>query len=217
MKRYFLVYWVMISSVLFSCSKETISGSGNLVSENRSMPNFTAVSVDGTFNLTIKQSEEQGVRIVADDNVITHVKTEVDDDVLKLYLESGMNYKNIDLVVEVSTVQLSGLKNRGSSNIDIKAGMGHELFYITNEGSANIDFSGISQKLFMQNDGSGRLSGFLFTTTHCLVDAIGSGDIEISCVESLDVTINGSANVFYKGTPDITSDIEGSGKIINKN
>jgi Protein of unknown function (DUF2807). len=217
MKRYFLVSWVMITSVLCSCSKETISGSGNLVSENRSISNFTAVSVDGTFNLTVKQSDEHGVHIIADDNVIAHVKTEVDDDVLKLYLESGINYKNIDLVVEVSTVQLNGLKNQGSSNIDIKAGNEHALFYIANEGSAKIDFSGVSQELYLHNEGSGRLSGFLFTSSNCLVDAIGSGDIEISCVESLDVTINGSANVFYKGTPNITSDIEGSGKVINKN
>lgn len=217
MKRNFIGFVILVTLMLCSCSKETISGSGNLVSEDRSVIDFTTVSVEGTFNLTVTQGEEQGVHIMTDDNVIGHVKTEVENGVLKLYLESGINYKNIDLVVAISSVNLNGLKNQGSSTIAITTGDDNELFYVTNEGSGNIEFSGASQELIINNEGSGRLSGFLFTVSKCTIGIIGSGNVEISCTEEMDVTIEGSGNVLYKGTPTITANIEGSGKVVNRN
>ena len=65
--------------------------------------------------------------------------------------------------------------------------------------------------------GSGSFFGFPLAASGCQVDIYGSGECEISVHNDLDVVIEGSGNVYYKGTPMIHTDISGSGRVLNAN
>jgi len=208
---------ILTLSILFTaCSSDDISGSGIATTEIRELNAFTAVSLDGIAKVNITQGATQSVKITADDNIIGLLKTEIEDGVLEVYLASGHNYKNIDVDVEISAKGLNGVSNKGSGTVDI-SNVENLDFYLKNLGSGEIFFSGASQTLNIENEGSGRISGFSFSSNTCTVDILGSGDVEVNCIDELNVTIDGSAKVFYKGSPIITEEIEGSGKVIESN
>ena len=207
---------VLIAALLVSCTWDDISGSGVLTTENRELNAFIAVSVDGIANVNIVQGNAQNVKIMADDNIIGLVKTEIKDGILEIYLTSGHNYKNIDVSLDIMAKALNGVANKGSGTLKV-ANVDSQEFYLDNMGSGNISISGASNKLSIENEGSGRISGFSFLADKCSIDIMGSGDVEISCTDELDVKIDGSAKVFYKGNPHVTKIILGSGNVIDKN
>lgn len=218
MQRYFLTLVYSMCIMLFvSCSIDSITGSGNLTSEIRNLNSFNAVSVVGVFEVNIIQGDTQSVEIIADDNVISHVRTKIENGILKLYLDNNHNYKNISVSANITAVSLAGIKNEGSGEIVISQVSQPNLFYVNNKGSGNISFSGFSSGLNVRNEGSGTLSGFGFVTSTCDVELVGSGDLEITCEIELNVSISGSGNVFYNGNPTVNSNIDGSGNVIDSN
>lgn len=208
---------IVLAVVFFgSCTSDDISGSGVPTTENRDLNAFVAVSVEGIADVNIVQGNTQSVKITADDNIIDLVKTEIKDGTLEIYLSSGHNYKNIDVSLEIMAKGLNGVANKGTGTMKVD-NVDSPEFYLNNSGSGDISLSGASNGLRIENEGSGRISGFTFLADTCSIETIGSGDVEISCKDELDVQIDGSAKVFYKGNPLITKNITGSGNVIDGN
>ena len=65
--------------------------------------------------------------------------------------------------------------------------------------------------------GSGGFFGFPLTAENCDVDILGSGNCEVTALGKLDVILDGSGSVFYKGSPIIHEDITGSGRVVDSN
>jgi len=213
-------FFLGMASVLFvvSCADDNkIIGSGNLVTETRSVGEFTRFSSDGVFEVDISENETQSVEVTADQNVMQYVKTTVSSEQLSLYLKDG-NYSDINVSADIKVVDLKGISNSGTGNINAHNISGEDEFSVLNSGSATITIDGQSAALTIMNEGTGNFRGFNFTVNTCQVENIGSGDIEVNCVESLDVKIDGSGNVYYKGSPTTFNvEITGSGKVINAN
>jgi len=85
------------------------------------------------------------------------------------------------------------------------------------EGSGDIVVRGNSQDAVYYLDGSGDIFAFDMITATGSATNRGSGDIELTTMNQLDVNITASGNVLYKGTPNITEKITGSGKLLNRN
>jgi len=196
MKRIIFSICILLFSIT-SCTKDAIVGSGTPISEFRNVADFTKVSSEGVFEVTITQGDFQSVEIIADDNLIHRVKTEVVDNELRLYLDDR-NYKNISLKANITTQRINGIKNTGIGNIMI----------------SNVDESG---NFNVYNSGTGKFKGFQFVVSNCNAEIIGSGDCEVNPTNTLNVAIEGSGDVFYKGSPVIEVKISGSGKVINAN
>lgn len=207
----------LVIILFFSCSTEVIKGSGNIVEQIRDVPSFNKIDSEGIFDVTVKYGIEPLIKIMADDNVINNVITEVSGETLKLHLDDDKNYKNIEVKVVIELPILEQFSNKGTSNITISEVGPTETFTLKNEGAGDIVFSGTSTELIIENEGSGKLSGFEFYSTNCDLTIIGSGDVQVNCNTTLSVNIEGSANVYYKGSPSINSEIKGSGEVIDAN
>ena len=208
-----------ICILLFSitaCTKDAIVGSGTPISEFRNVADFTKVSSEGVFEVTITQGDFQSVEIIADDNLIHRVKTEVVDNELRLYLDDR-NYKNISLKANITTERINGIKNTGVGNIMISNVDESGNFNVYNSGTGNINIEGSAESLTLENEGTGKFKGFQFVVSNCNAEIIGSGDCEVNPTNTLNVAIKGSGDVFYKGSPVIEVKISGSGKVINAN
>lgn len=208
-----LLVFILISS----CSKDTINGSGDLVSESRNISNFTKVKIDGVFEVMITQGDVPSVEIIANENIINMVKTVVGGNELKLYLDDDYNYQNIELYANIIVPSIKSIKNSGSGNILILNVDNDDDFNVNNSGSGDISIEGTTQNLILKNEGSGEFNGFLFTTNDCSIRVIGSGDCKVNCANNLNTNIKGSGSIYYVGLPTIKADISGSGEIINAN
>ena len=62
--------------------------------------------------------------------------------------------------------------------------------------------------------GSGDIQGYELATKESKITILGSGESQITVSDTLDVTISGSGDVYYKGSPEnIKQAIAGSGKL----
>ncbi|MDM9632685.1 head GIN domain-containing protein [Robiginitalea aurantiaca] len=215
MKRINISICVLLIT-LTACTKDPIVGSGIPISEFRNVADFTKVSSEGVFEVTITQGNSQSVEVIADDNIIRRVKTEVVNNELRLYLDDN-NYEDISLKANIVAKRINGIKNTGVGNIEISNVDEGGSFEVFNSGTGNIAIQGNAESLMLQNEGTGKFNGFLFTVSNCNVEIIGSGDCEVHAISTLNVDIEGSGDVYYKGTPALEVNISGSGKVIDAN
>ncbi|NND31412.1 MAG: DUF2807 domain-containing protein [Saprospiraceae bacterium] len=84
-------------------------------------------------------------------------------------------------------------------------------------GSGSMKLSGLIDDLNFTVSGSGTLRAFDLESQTANVTISGSGDVEITVIEALDVRISGSGNVYFRGDPIIDSRISGSGRVVDDN
>jgi len=218
MKTIVNLFFILLITTVISCSDDDlIIGSGSPTSEFRSVSNFSKISSEGVFDITIMQGSVQSVEIIADDNIIHKVKTNVVGNELRLYLDDNNSYSGIILQVNIIVSSINSIKNSGVGNISILDVDTIDNFNVYNTGTGTISISGAAESLTLENEGSGKFNGFQFSVSTCDVEIIGSGDCEVNAINQLHVDIEGSGDIYYKGSPAIDADISGSGKIINAN
>ena len=211
------LFFISLVVNFISCSNDDlIIGSGSPTSEFRTVSNFSKVSTEGVFDVTINQDTVQTVEIIADDNIIHNVKTKVVDNELRLYLDDN-NYRSIALEAHITVPSINGLKNLGVGDISILDIDITDDFHVYNSGTGTISMEGVAQNLILENEGSGKFEGFQFSVLSCNVYIVGRGDCEVNASNQLHADIKGSGNVYYKGTPVLDVNISGSGNAINTN
>lgn len=203
--------------LFLSCSKDdTLRGSGNIITEIREVTSFTKIYNPTSVNILVAESSTQQVELSADDNVISSIKTLVENGTLKIDLTKS-NYVNTTITVSVSIPNLGELKNTGSGNMTVSDFDGLNNMSIDNESSGSISISGSVTSLNLKNSGSGSYQGFNFIVEDCIVANSGSGNCEINCTEALSGSNSGSGSVFYKGNPSVDITNTGSGQVIDSN
>ena len=70
----------------------------------------------------------------------------------------------------------------------------------------------VSEKL--KTDGSGKIDMSAIAANNVWARTIGSGDIKVKVSDHLDATINGSGSVYFRGWPQVSTHIHGSGDVI---
>ena len=216
MKNLLILPMIFLLISISSCSDDTIIGSGDITSEFRNVANFSKVSSEGIFVVNIIQGSSQSVEIIADNNILSKVKSKVVNDELRLYLDNN-TFNNISLEANITVTRLNSLKNSGAGNMYVRNIDEPGEFRINNSGSADILIQGSATSFNIKNEGSGSIEGFDFFVNDCNVEIDGSGNVKVSCTDNLKVDIDGSGSVYYIGNPTIDADISGSGQVINDN
>ena len=215
MKKSTLLSLFLAITLFVSCNKDDdgIFGSSSLTSEFREVGDFNKISSSGIFEVTISQEEEQFLEITANDNLIGKVLTTVVKNELRLELP-GDKYDNVTLKARIGVKQLNGLKNLGIGDITAKNISSTGDFSIFNSGTADITISGGSESISIDNEGNGNIFVFDFMVDDATVNNSGSGKIEVFCNETLEASLTGNGNVYYRGDPTVNTSISGSGSVI---
>ncbi len=192
-----------------------IRGSGNLVSEERSVSDFDQVDFSGIGEMTIIQGDKESLTIEADDNIIDHIETGVSGRTLNIGFErnfniTGMVNINYTLVVkDLSRLQLSGF-----GNIDIdqfKAG----ALDIDLSGSGNLTIAELqADRLNIDTTGFGNIEMGQLDTAALDVAMGGSGSLKLEqlTADSMKVSLTGFGNIEVGGEcADVEAKITGSG------
>jgi len=210
-----------------------VVGSGNVISETRTVDTFHSVELKGSGNLYVTQDETPELRIEAEDNILPLLKTYVTDGVLVIEREPFKcitTRKPVNAYVtmnEVKQLSLSGsgkiigqtkitsdslgVTVSGSGNIDLEVDT--EELRTTISGSGNAQLKGDATAHDFTISGSGDIQSYDLDTEKSTVVISGSGKSEVSVSNELDVKIFGSGDVYYKGDPVINTEITGSGKL----
>jgi hypothetical protein len=234
MKNYSYAF-VLLTILLSSCFN-CVEQSGIIKEEERAVTEFSTIELDGSMDVIIKNrllSAKNRVVVRADENVLPHVKTLQQGSKLKLDLKKCVK-GNSPIEVFVYVNEISKVENDGSGTIHSENMLKTDRFDIDLNGSGSISLNVRANRVNVENDGSGRIhltgnanmlevdhggSGiselFDFQTKEAKVDLDGSGIVNVCATDKMNLSLNGSGSIRYKGSPkELKTNKNGSGEIL---
>ncbi len=235
---YFVLFIATITgSCTGSCShvgRSRITGNGKIISEQRSLSDFTSIEVAGPYNVVLQQGADFSIRIEGDENLLKHIDTHVSGNALSIGSHKGYNLKSRKgIKVFINAPQINSLQIAGSGNINssskltntskihIRVGGSGDVVLDINapevgaeiSGSGSVTLKGQTRDFKAEVAGSGEIHAFDLLSENTSVDIAGSGDVALFASKTLDISIAGSGDVRYKGSPAVKKSIAGSGDI----
>jgi len=235
MKKIQLAILVFVSGLtvaaLSACHFRCVHGSGNQVSQDRKVGEFTRVSISGGYKVILKQDSTYGIKITADDNLLKYIKTELQGDKLKIY--SKKNFcNNGQLLINIGIGNLQELKASGGIEIEsdgrinakdidfnfsgatkLKMDLNAANVTASGSGSTELNLKGQASALSIDLSGSGKVEALDFPVATCEIETSGVGDSKVNVSHTLNVHSSGASSVKYKGSPIITNEKSGASSI----
>lgn len=227
---------VSITSFLSACNVvgQHVKGSGNVIKEERKVPSFHKIKVEGSMNVYLAQGPEKNAVIEAEDNIAPLVELIDDGGRLKVRFRRDVNINtrkgvNVYLTTpELDDIALAGagdmkLMDKFNSKEDMKislSGSGNLKGTINAPavkasiaGSGNMYLEGETRTVNISIAGSGDYVGDGLLSEEAKISIAGSGNANVHASMKLDAKIAGSGDVKYKGNPSISSSVAGSGSV----
>jgi hypothetical protein len=225
---------VLFAGCLFlcACGLSFARGSGKLVTESREVRGFDHISLTSSGEVILVQGDRESLTVETDDNLMQHVKTEVQGDTLTLGTKGGVAISPTKLIFSLTVRDLDGLtatgsgeivverfntdnleiKTTGSGDIRIDALAADEISVrITGSGDVYLAGQVAGQEVSLSGSGVYR-AGDLRSET-AAVRTTGSGGATAWVTESLDARTTGSGSIEYYGAPKVDASSTGSGRV----
>ncbi|WP_394777171.1 head GIN domain-containing protein [Flavobacterium sp.] len=217
-------------------SNEKITGNGKVITDTRTTADYDAIKISGSFDVDLVAGKEGKIIIKGEENLVSSVKVEVEDNILKIYTQKGSYIRpslGKKIQVTIPFEKISELNLSGSGNIKsidpIKndkflaklAGSGNFILALdtTNlelnlSGSGNAHLKGNTDNFTTKLSGSGNIDAVNLKTKNVDVNVTGSGNSRVNCNENLVARVSGSGDIKYTGSPEKRDvKVSGSGNI----
>ncbi|MEN2403006.1 head GIN domain-containing protein [Flavobacterium sp. MC2016-06] len=227
---------VFLTGFITNAQSNKINGNGKTVSETRKTADYDAIKVGGPFNVNLIAGKEGNITIKGEENLLTAIKVEVEDNTLKIYVEKGTQIRMSSgqkIEITVPFEKISEVNLAGSGNIQTKdkikndkftaklAGSGNfkldvdsSDFTLNLSGSGNVQLKGSAANFSSKLSGSGDVNASELKSKNVDVNVSGSGNSRVSCDEKLTARVSGSGNIKYSGNPEKRDvKVSGSGNI----
>lgn len=237
MKNLFLLLALLIVGTAVAQVKR-IKGTGYLLVQARdaSKP-FTKISVQQGITLYLKQGKEFGITIEADDNIISHVKTEIKNGQLNVFLDPNVIIRSFTAMnVSVATPEITGLdvssaaRLIGSSPLRVNklelSASGAAVVKLEVEGkeldveasnAAKLELKGAVDHLELEMSSSATLKAWDLRVSDCEAEISNAAKAEVYVSGTLGVQLSSAGLLVYDGNPRITKqDVSGRGALAKR-
>lgn len=190
----------------------------DLKRETRTVGNFDAVRLIGSYDVVYSQGKTTKVEVVAPGNVMDMITTEVKNGTLTISTKKIAGVTVItrtpdDVTVYVTSPTLTEMSLIGSGDITAKGPVKSDRLKLNLQGSGDMDFNNIECKNLTANlQGSGDMKiGKVSTSDKAYLQLQGSGDFEVGDADSYNLTAN------LQGSGDMNINRVSSAEIVNAN
>jgi len=213
-------------------------GSGNVTTETRPVSSFDAIRLDGAGRMVITQGSTPSLEIQAEDNLISMLTSEIQEDTLVLGYQERLWRRTIiptrPIQYNLTVTDLAQLTLNGAGDIEIQSlqtdtlvieinGAGNiviedlsaENLTVNLAGTGSIKATGAVSTQVINLDGAGNYQGSDLQTQSTSIKISGLGNGTVWAAETLQVTIAGGGSVSYYGSPQVTQEITGLGEVRN--
>jgi hypothetical protein len=227
--------------IAFSASAQwgkRIKGNGNMVTEERNLESYDAVSVAGWFDVELVSGKEGSLTLSGEENLLEHIETKVKNGRLTVKTESGYNlqpssWKGKGILITIPVEDINSLVLSGSGDVEGKTKLASDNLEVVMSGSGDMDLEiesnqaevtlsgsgdivlkGSSDKLTITVSGSGDVKAYELSAREVDARVSGSADIRVTATEYIKARVSGSGDIHYRGNPEkIDSKTSGSGDI----
>lgn len=216
---------------------EKVEGNGNLKKETRTVGSYNALASSGSWDVRVSYGSSNTIEVEGDENLLPYIETVVEGNTLQIKAKNKSNLRSKRKVTvyvsltKVTAVALSGsgdISGNGNfsndGNTDVKlSGSGNIKFAfeqfksleVSISGSGNVVLEGKANTVNARISGSGNADCSGVTAEDATGKISGSGNIKINANKSIDASISGSGNVYYKGSAtDVRTHKAGSGRVV---
>lgn len=221
---------------LSSCFHPHWTDAGPVIQQVRTVAVFSSLSSYGSCDIFITQDSSYLLKAEGPERRLGHLTTTVSNARLRieetgnsywysstpkvyisqqlfdeLYFSGSGDFSSNGILCSVNTV-----KNYGSGDVNLN--LWGNLLNVYNNGSGDYYLDGTIGFVRYDLHGSGDVHAEDMITTRADVEMSGSGDVYISVSDTLHAVLNGSGDLYYKGTPAyVNIQTNGSGNVIHVN
>ena len=210
-------------------------GSGNVITQTRSVSEVLAIKVDYPAEVIVRQGDKQFVQVEAEDNLLPDLKTEVRNDTLEIFYKSSdgshvnpnkpvkitimiKDLKKLDLTsggeviikglaTEELNLSLSGAGNTKLEEVSL------QTLSVNLSGAGSMTASGTIDALGLNISGFGSFNGKQLHGQTANVDLSGAGSATVWVDDQLEAQISGAGSVNYYGSANVSQRIYGLGNV----
>jgi len=214
---------------------QTIRGSGDVMSETRSVSGLSVVAVTNQGDLEIKISDEEKLVVTAEANLLPHISSDVRGGKLVIgtvprdislrprkpirytlfvrSLEGVETSSSGDIHADRLGASRFSVRTSSSGDIEIGTLQADELTVsLSSSGDVSIS-SGSVDVLHLSLSSSGDYDGEGLGSRVADVSISSSGDAAVDVKESLEARLSSSGNLRYRGDPKVDSRVTSSGDL----
>lgn len=225
----------LFAAALFaSCNVgiKSISGSGNIIKENRNLSGFTEIRAEKGLNVKVSQGEGFEVTVEADDNVAPHIITKVENGTLVITSEYN-NYtdvtKNVTVTMPVikaievssgaslkseSVLRSDGVTVKSSSGASVGLTIESDKIVAESSSGSNISLLGKALTLDTSSSSGSEISAENLIANDVTAQSSSGSSITVHPAVSLNAHASSGSSISYKGKPaNITIDESSGGGV----
>ncbi len=234
MKKSILVIATSLIGFVSTGFSQKIYGSGKVITETRVVKDFKVLDIDGIFEVEIVQSDSNGVKIEADDNLLTHIKVENVENTLKIYDDDEDKIRKFTkFKVYVSVKNVSKIMANMFGKVEVKKAIKADTFQLVTLSESdfilgvncnvlmtdinsvgNVNINGSAKRGEITIKGVGNLNAYSLSLETAKIITSAPGGVEITSSGDVSVYSTGTGFVHVKGTGNIIKkDISGLGVV----
>ena len=229
-----LLFLLSAIITLISCNYTT--GSGNIITENRAVENFTGIAVSNSIDVEVKMGSVAAVQVEADDNIIKHIVTTVSGGILKIRIENLHSFNNTHTKVYITTPELKSVEAsssadvkvmdvikddgkvtfKSSSSANIEAEVDAPEVTADANSSASITLSGRTKNYKAEVSSSAEINSATLLSENTDVEANSSGSADVYGSVTINAKASSSGSINYQGGAIVKKSVSSSGSVGNK-
>jgi hypothetical protein len=210
-------------------------GSGNIVTETRTVSGFSSISLDYPVQVFITQGANESLKVEADDDFLPGLQTRVRGNTLEILykVDNGKRINptkpvKITIVVKdlndvdfgsAGELSVDGLETdslnislSGAGNLKLNEITAKNL-YVDMSGAGSMTASGAADTLRVNISGFGSFNGKELHSKKANVNLSGAGSATLWVDDNLDANLSGVGSVNYYGSPSVSKNVSGVGSV----
>lgn len=205
-----------------------------MITQSRSVSNFTRVEVSSAINLYLKQDPAFAVKVETDDNLQPYIIIREENGSLYIHQENNTSldasgkikvyvsaplFKSMEASGACNIIGENTLSSNEAIDIDLSGSSDAQLEVKTPKVSAGLSgactlaLKGEAKEFSIEGSGSSNIKCFDLLTEQTNIDVSGASDAEVFASVKLDVQASGASDVKYKGNAAVSQDISGAGSV----
>ena len=229
-----IVFFFVTLIIITSC--RYTSGSGNIITEKRSVGNFSGISVGGSFEVEVKIGPVAEVTIEADDNIMKYIETGVSGNILKIRTEDLHNYSDVHMKIYITTPGLTSIRASASAEvrvIGVLSGNNKLSFHASSSGSietevdapqvetdassgATINLSGKTKSYNAEASSGADIKTWDLLSENADVSVSSGASAKVHASLTLKASASSGAVVTYHGAANVNKSVSSGGSVEKK-
>ncbi len=210
---------------------------GPIETQKRTLSDFNSIFFGDVGNLHISQGNEYSFIMKGQRVILDKVDLSVENNNLIIQLNECFNGDGYSLDIFITAPEIVNIEMSGIGTVTTETPLSADVFSLKlsgvsemnsleieadsmttyHLGTGTIQYSGNTRAHTILSSGVGEIKADNLTTKTTEVTSNTTGDTYVNVSEKLIATLNNTGNVYYKGSPEITKEETGTGRVINNN